>query len=376
MFSLRMEALDEFGTESPPQRLDQRDGIDRGIVVVGRADDPEGQLPLALQAHVDPETDLFGQEDHSGVIHRRDSRCGSLRQPLLERSGDVVRREGGDRLDDVKDRGRLDQIAGGFSAGLVALEIAEAGERVLRRLRHLGHCQRLGIDPGGMTVDRSQNDRRIRPDLIQILLARAGGRKCVVAPAEAADDVGLAQLGAIHLQCVERFVPAVELKVGAPCQGGAQHRVDVPLHEPRQQHLAGEIHNASSRPDEGPHAGVVADIDDVLPPNRDGARPFSAAVDGVDGAIMENDIGGAAARACVGRRRPGERRDTGRSEHRARLQQSTPRRLGIGCRVRLHAQETAKSDPVACDAHASPSLALREHNFQQFQPASKLGKST
>ncbi len=92
--------------------------------------------------------------------------------------------------------------------------------------------------------------------------------------------------------------------------------MDVPLYKPRQQHLSGKIHDTGSRPDERPHAGIVAHVDDLLVPNGYGARPFSAAIHGVDGAVAENDFGPSAARQGGCRRR----RNADRCKRRACLQ--------------------------------------------------------
>ena len=115
-----------------------------------------------------------------------------------------------------------------------------------------------------MPVDPDKKDGRVRPDRIEIFLARAGRRKGVIAPAEAADDVHLADLVAIGLERVENFLAGVELKIDASRDGGADERVDVALYKAGQQHLPGEIHDAGLRPYEFLNARLVADVDDAL----------------------------------------------------------------------------------------------------------------
>lgn len=179
-----------------------------------------------------------------------------------------------------------------------------------------------------MAVDRDEEDRRIGPDEVEILLAWPAGRKGIVAPAEAADDVGLAELGAIPLQGLQHLFPAIELEIDASGYYGAGHGVDVPLHEARQQHLPAKIHDAGSRPDERADPGVVADIDDVLLPNGDRACPFAATADGVDRAVVEDDIGLAVRR--IGRRRHRNGGGAGGGEDHARLQDLASQWIVIG----------------------------------------------
>ncbi len=81
------------------------------------------------------------------------------------------------------------------------------------------------------------------------------------------------------------------MKVDAPREGRPDEGMDMAFDKTGQQHFSGQVDDARIRPDEGVNAGVVADVDDALPFDRDGACPGLVCVDSVDGTISENDVG-------------------------------------------------------------------------------------
>ena len=95
-----------------------------------------------------------------------------------------------------------------------------------------------------MPVDGEQDHRRVRPDRVQILLARASRREGEVAPAETADDIDWPDLVAIGPKRGEDLLAGVQLQVRAAREGGPDERMDVSFDETRQQHLAREIDDA------------------------------------------------------------------------------------------------------------------------------------
>ncbi len=142
-----------------------------------------------------------------------------------------------------------------------------------------------------MCIDGEQNDRNVRPDRVQILLARTGRRKCAIPPAKTANDVRVPDLGAIGLQRIENRFPGVELKVRASREGGPDKRMDVTFDKAGKQHFPGEVHDARLRSYEGPNACFVADKSDAFSLDRHGASPGVLAVHRVDRAVSENNVG-------------------------------------------------------------------------------------
>jgi hypothetical protein len=205
----------------------------------------------------------------------------------------------------------------------------------------------------------------VRPDLIEILLAGASRRKGVIEPAESADDLDLPQLGAVGPQRREDFLPRFKLKIDAARGRRADDGVSMPFDEARKQHLPRKVDDARSRADEGRDADVVADIHDPLLLDGDRARPSPVAVDGVDRAVAENEIGlpsRGTCRSCDCGRCCGNRRRDGSRHKRAGLEKPTAGRPILFRNGLARSDEIAKFCPIAADAHCpAPSPELERH---------------
>jgi len=140
-------------------------------------------------------------------------------------------------------------------------------------------------------VPVGQEDGTIRDDRVQSVLRRASTWEHVHGP-PAPEDPRLLRVGVgvgdDRLQVVGLRVQIVQVAPEHVDAGG--YRMDVRVLEPGDEHPAGEVDHLGRVADGGTDVVVGPDEGDPPIAHRDGLRPRSRRVHGVDGAVHEDEV--------------------------------------------------------------------------------------
>ena len=157
--------------------------------------------------------------------------------------------------------------------------------------------QRLGVDPGAVTVAVRQDHRSIRHDRVDVLLGGTAAWKDVLRPASAQDPGLVRMRSRVRGDRLEVRLLRVEVVlVALQHVDAAAHGVHVRILEPRDEHATGEVDHLGAVADQVADLVVGADRDDRAVAHRHGSRPRSRRIDGVHIAVDEDQVGSRAHR--------------------------------------------------------------------------------